>query len=344
MSSLTLSAQRFAGGELVLVGDRDDATVFVATPAATIKAESLERLQELGRGMVVLALEDRIADRLRLPGPGAGARRPGEMALTAPIDAAHGISGGWSLSDRAHTMRLAADPQTGPADLSIPGHVHAARIGLDRLGVPAATLELARLSATTGAVALCAIVDRAGVPVSIDAARQDRELAGLPVVHTTHLRSLLLERQLERDAVSCALPTRDGRFRAIGFAPGNGDEVVVALIHGDPAAGRRPLVHVHPGCLLGDVFGSLLCNCRAELDAAVAGILAEGAGVILYPKAPALSAAVCGRSDPPDTAAIAGLLRHLGVQNPRLSGCDPIPVSQLEAMGLDVLASPLPRR
>jgi 3,4-dihydroxy 2-butanone 4-phosphate synthase / GTP cyclohydrolase II len=345
MSSLTLCAERFSDGELILVGDEDNATVFIAAAAQTIKAESLERLQELGRGMVVLALEDRIADRLGLPEPGAGARRQAEMALTAPIDAARGISGGWSLSDRAHTMRLAADPRTGPTDLTIPGHVHPARVGAGHLGVAAATLELARLSQTRRAVALCAIVDQVGTPASIDDARHDQELSRLPVVRTGELRTLLLERQVADDAVSCELPTRDGRFRAIGYAPGNGDEVALALIHGDPAGRRRPLVHIHAACLFGDVFGSLLCNCRVALDSAVTAILDEGAGVILYPKPAATSAAACGRShSPPDTAAMAGLLRHLGVQKLRLSGGDPIPVSELGAMGLDVSTSRLGSR
>jgi 3,4-dihydroxy 2-butanone 4-phosphate synthase / GTP cyclohydrolase II len=337
MSTLALSAERFADGELVLVGGEDDTTVFVAAAAQTIRPESLERLQELGRGMVVLALEDRIADRLALPEPGAGARRRAEMPLTAPIDAARGISGGWSLHDRAHTMRLASDPETRPSDLTIPGHVLPARIGAGHLGAAAAALELARLSATTSVVALCAVVDRGGASVSIDAARHGRELARLPIARSGHLRSLLLARQMEHDAVSCQLPTRDGRFHATGYASDDGDEVALALIHGDPALRARPLVHVHAGCLLGDAFGSLLCSCRAELDAAVAAILDQGAGVILYPKADGISAAACGQHQPRDTAVMAGLLRHLGVRRFRLAGGDPAHVAEFGAMGLDVL-------
>lgn len=55
----------------------------------------------------------------------------------------------------------------------------------------------------------------------------------------------------------------------------------LALVFGDPAASRRPLVRMHSECLTGDVFGSARCDCGPQLREAVGRLSAEG-GVLLY--------------------------------------------------------------
>ena len=93
-----------------------------------------------------------------------------------------------------------------------------------------------------------------------------------------------------------ALPTRWGEFRIFGFeghlAPGaalgpQGKTVdeVAALVYGDPwaaANGKAPIVRVHSQCLTGDVFHSLRCDCRQQLELALDTITAHGAGIIVY--------------------------------------------------------------
>src|SRR5688572_19850142 len=80
-------------------------------------------------------------------------------------------------------------------------------------------------------------------------------------------------------------PTRWGHFRIMGFecALGNGKpaETAVALFMGDLRA-APPLVRIHSQCLTGDVFGSLRCDCRQQLEMALAQIAAAGAGVLVY--------------------------------------------------------------
>jgi GTP cyclohydrolase II len=107
-------------------------------------------------------------------------------------------------------------------------------------------------------------------------------------------------------------------FRAVGYAPADGDPVTIALIHGDPAAREMPLVHVHVACLFGDAFGSLLCDCRGEIDSAASAIAGDGAGVIIYAKPRQPIGASCVRGEPVDAALVAGLLRAAGVQEFRL--------------------------
>lgn len=92
------------------------------------------------------------------------------------------------------------------------------------------------------------------------------------------------------------LPTPHGEFRivvyrtgqplgaggaALGGAVSDAAEEHVALVHGD-VTGDAVLARVHSSCFTGEVLGSLRCDCRAQLDAALARIAAEGRGVVVY--------------------------------------------------------------
>ena len=78
-------------------------------------------------------------------------------------------------------------------------------------------------------------------------------------------------------------PTRWGAFRILGFEGVNGTEIegLVALVMGDIHS-APPLVRIHSQCLTGDVFGSLRCDCRLQLELALKQISEAGAGILLY--------------------------------------------------------------
>ena len=84
-----------------------------------------------------------------------------------------------------------------------------------------------------------------------------------------------LEKVAEAD-----FPTQFGAFRIYGFR-GAGEEAVV-LRMGDLIAGAPPLVRIHSQCLTGDVFHSLRCDCRAQLEIALNAIAREGRGLLIY--------------------------------------------------------------
>jgi GTP cyclohydrolase II len=79
-------------------------------------------------------------------------------------------------------------------------------------------------------------------------------------------------------------PTEFGVFRIFGFeAPaGSGTEAAVVLKMGDLSEGPPPLVRIHSQCLTGDIFHSLRCDCRAQLELALTGIAREGRGLLIY--------------------------------------------------------------
>ena len=87
-------------------------------------------------------------------------------------------------------------------------------------------------------------------------------------------------------------PTRWGAFRILGFegigptprgkgAPAREVEGLVALVMGDIHA-EPPVVRIHSQCLTGDVFGSLRCDCRLQLELGLEKIAEAGAGILLY--------------------------------------------------------------
>jgi GTP cyclohydrolase II len=87
-------------------------------------------------------------------------------------------------------------------------------------------------------------------------------------------------------------PSRWGHFRILGFEgirsegqpgcePDKKVEGLVALVMGDVKS-APPLVRIHSQCLTGDVFGSLRCDCRLQLELALSRIGSEGRGILLY--------------------------------------------------------------
>jgi GTP cyclohydrolase II len=86
---------------------------------------------------------------------------------------------------------------------------------------------------------------------------------------------------------SADFPTRWGKFRIYGFRGEFGEdgnrrfEEAVALVMGDVHS-AAPLVRIHSQCLTGDVFHSLRCDCRQQLELSLSMIASEGAGILIY--------------------------------------------------------------
>ncbi len=84
---------------------------------------------------------------------------------------------------------------------------------------------------------------------------------------------------------STRLPTMFGAFDLIGFERANVDkgetESALLLMLGDPQ-NRAPLLRIHSQCLTGEVLGSLRCDCRGQLELAMAAIADEGSGLVIY--------------------------------------------------------------
>jgi GTP cyclohydrolase II len=166
-----------------------------------------------------------------------------------------------------------------------------------------------------------------------------------------------------KQLASADFPTRWGQFRIYGFRLNpvtNGKpEEAVALVMGDVHA-SPPLVRIHSQCLTGDVFGSLRCDCRQQLEMALGMIAEEGAGILIYeqqegrgiglmPKLQAYELQDSGldtveaneklgfKADHREFALPADVLKVLGVQQVRLMSNNPEKVAALERGGVEVV-------
>ncbi|MDT7716719.1 MAG: 3,4-dihydroxy 2-butanone 4-phosphate synthase / cyclohydrolase [Pseudonocardiales bacterium] len=240
-------------------------------------------------GYVCVALTGDDCDRLDLPPMFHTNQDKRGTAYTVTVDAREGVTTGISAADRAHTIRLLADPDSKSVDFARPGHVVPLRAKeggvLRRPGHTEASVDLARLAGLPSAGVLCEIVSSKD---DGEMARRD-ELEVFAAEHDLALITIAdliayrrrFEKQVERVA-EARIPTMHGEFTAIGFDSLLDGVEHIALVAGEIGDGTDVLVRVHSECLTGDVLGSLRCDCGPQLDAALAAVAAEGRGVVLY--------------------------------------------------------------
>jgi 3,4-dihydroxy 2-butanone 4-phosphate synthase/GTP cyclohydrolase II len=249
--------------------------------------ELLAFMRRWTSGYICAPLTEQEADRLDLPPQFHSNQDRRGTAYAVTVDAREGIGTGISAADRAHTIRLLADPATQPSDLSRPGHVVPLRAlpggVLRRPGHTEAAVDLAVLAGLRPAGVLCEMVNDDGTMMrmpDLERFAEEHDLALISIADLIAYRRRH-ERQVER-VVETRLPTEHGEFAAVGYRARVDGAEHVALVYGDLGDGEDVLVRVHSECLTGDVFGSVRCDCGPQLDAALQRIAGAGRGVVLY--------------------------------------------------------------
>jgi 3,4-dihydroxy 2-butanone 4-phosphate synthase / GTP cyclohydrolase II len=286
----TALAEIRAGRMIVVVDDEDrenEGDLTIAAEFAT--PEVINFMAKHGRGLICLALTEDRLDYLRLGMMTSHNTSQYGTAFTESIDAREGVTTGISAYDRARTIKVAIDPASRPTDLVKPGHTFPlrARKGgvLVRAGQTEAAVDLARMAGLIPAGVICEIMKEDGtmarVPDLIEFCRQ-HEMKMLTVAELIRYR-MQHERYIQRIGEG-VLPTRYGEFRLVAYeSEVDGGESHVALLYGDAGEGDEPLlVRVHSHCLVGDVFGTTLCECNAVLDQSMKMIADSGRGAIIY--------------------------------------------------------------
>ncbi len=318
-------------------------------------------------GVICMPMREAELDRLQLPQMTAHNTEPHRTAFTLSVDARDGVSTGISAADRATTISKLVDPATTPADLVRPGHVFPLRYTeggvLRRAGHTEAAVDLARLAGLPEAGVLCEVVNDDGTMARLPELREfadTHELALISIEQLIEYRRRT-ERQLSRQAQT-KIPNAYGQWQAFGYRHEIDGTEYVALVLGDVTDGADVLTRLHSECLTGDVFGSLRCDCGAQLDSAMAAISAEGRGVVLYlrghegrgvgllSKLQAYELQDAGADtvdantelglpvDAREYSAGAQMLADLGVRSVRLLTNNPAKVSGLTDGGVDITA------
>jgi 3,4-dihydroxy 2-butanone 4-phosphate synthase/GTP cyclohydrolase II len=186
------------------------------------------------------------------------------------------------------TIRAISDPSIIAADFARPGHVFPlrARTGgvLMRAGRSEAAVDLAVMAGLRPAGLQCAVVNADGTMATVADLSPFAAEHGLVLISVADLvrHRRRAEKLVERVAES-ALPTPYGDFRAVVYQSTiDDDQQHIAMVLGQVDTAENPLIRVHTECVIGDIFGSLSCDCGRRLDRAMARIAEAGQGAIIY--------------------------------------------------------------
>lgn len=157
------------------------------------------------------------------------------------------------------------------------------------------------------------------------------------------------------------LPSRFGTFRIVAFWNNRDAKEHVAIVHGDVVGAARVPTRLHSECLTGDALGSLRCDCRDQLEAALVRIGKEERGIVLYLRQEGrgiglvnkirayqlqdkgldtveANLALGFRDDERDYAVAAHMLHSLDVKSIELMTNNPRKLEQLGRLGVKVTA------
>lgn len=281
-----------AGHAIVVVDDENrenEGDLICAAQFAT--PEMINFMAVEARGLICLAMTGLRLDELDLPLMVERNTDSNQTAFTVSIDAAKhlGVTTGISAEDRARTIQVAINPDSLPTDLQRPGHIFPlrAREGgvLARAGHTESAIDLARLAGLYPAGVICEIQNADGsmarLPQLFGYAKEHR----LKIISIADLISYRLrhERFVHRETVA-DLPTEFGTFQIYGYRNTLDNSDHVAIVKGNPEdfTDQPIMVRVHSECLTGDAIGSLRCDCRMQLQAALKMIENAGQGVVVY--------------------------------------------------------------
>jgi 3,4-dihydroxy 2-butanone 4-phosphate synthase / GTP cyclohydrolase II len=378
LASIPTAVEALRAGRPIIVADdegrENEGDVVIAAELAS--QEWVAWMVRVSSGFICAPMTNEIADRLGLPPMVEVNQDPRGTAYTVSVDAADRLSTGISASDRSHTLRVLANPESTPASLFRPGHILPLRAvdgGVrERDGHTEAAVDLLRLAGMTPVAAISEIVDTDGEMMRLPGLIALGEREDVPVITIVYLLMYMEENRCKEVPepvgplpemsrvsfeVETTVPTEHGSFVVRAYRDRSTGADHVAFIKGPVADGT--IVRLHSECLTGEAFGSLKCECGPQLQAALDTIENEG-GVVVYLRGhegrgiglinklrayrlqeqglDTLDAnlALGLPADARDYGAAAAILRDLGLDSVRLLSNNPEKRRQLEERGIAV--------
>ncbi|MFM8312876.1 MAG: bifunctional 3,4-dihydroxy-2-butanone-4-phosphate synthase/GTP cyclohydrolase II [Deltaproteobacteria bacterium] len=277
-----------AGKMVILVDDEDrenEGDLVVA--AEKVTSEHINFMAKYGRGLICLAMTDEQLSRLQIPMMVKENQSPYGTAFTVSIEAASGVTTGISAADRARTIAVASHPLSGPKDIVMPGHIFPLRAKeggvLVRAGQTEGSVDLARLAGLQPAGVICEIMNDDGSMSRLKDLIPYAKEHQLKIVSIADLIKYRMKKEcLVKEVASSKMPIAPhGEFTLKVFESVLDGAQHVALISGNIQSDSPTLVRAHSECLTGDAFGSMRCDCGAQLQASLSQIGKAG-GVLLY--------------------------------------------------------------
>ena len=255
--------------------------------ASAVTPQAVNFMATHGRGLICMSVEGPRLDELQIdrmvPAHGDHAETNFAVSIDLEVPGSTGIS----AFDRARTIQHVLAPEAVPDDFRRPGHVFPLRYVpggvLRRPGHTEASVDLARLAGREAAGVICEIMNEDGSMArlpDLEAFCEEHDLLLVTIADLVAYRRRT-ESIVER-VVDVPLPTPYGTWRMLGYRNTLDGTEHVAALFGDPEGKPDVLVRMHSECLTGDVFRSARCDCGAQLDVAMAQIVEEGEGAIVY--------------------------------------------------------------
>ncbi|MFZ5862614.1 MAG: bifunctional 3,4-dihydroxy-2-butanone-4-phosphate synthase/GTP cyclohydrolase II [Nitrospirota bacterium] len=281
-------AEIAAGRMIILIDDEDrENEGDLVLAAEKVTPDAINFMARHARGLICVAVTPERAEALQLTPMASQNTATFGTAFTVSVDARAGVSTGISAGDRARTIQALVDPGTKPEDLARPGHIFPIRAQpggvLKRAGQTEGSVDLARLSGLTPSGVICEIMNEDGTMARVPELMAFARRHGLKITTIKHLIEYRMQREsFVRRVAEADLPTRYGEFRVVVYENTIDHGTHMALVKGTISGSDGTLVRVHSGCVTGDVFSSMRCDCGEQLHAAMSMIQQEGAGVLLY--------------------------------------------------------------
>jgi 3,4-dihydroxy 2-butanone 4-phosphate synthase/GTP cyclohydrolase II len=275
------------GRMIVLIDDEDrENEGDLVMAASKVRPEDINFMAHHGRGLICIPITRERCEQLNLLLMVNKNEARFATNFTVSIEAAEGISTGISAYDRAHTIRTAARPDAGPADISQPGHVFPlmAQPGgvLTRAGHTEAGVDLAMLAGLEPAAVLVEILNEDGSMArrpQLEAFAQKHDLKICTIAELIRYR-LETEKSVECLSVT-EVDTDFGPFRLMTYRDSINDQLHLALLKGEVKASEPMLVRVHVQNLLSDVLSIKRRDFGLPLRLAMAEVARQGEGLVL---------------------------------------------------------------
>jgi 3,4-dihydroxy 2-butanone 4-phosphate synthase/GTP cyclohydrolase II len=322
-------------------------------------------------GFLCAPMSESLANRLELPLMTNNNQDRYRTQYTVSVDAASGVTTGISAADRAHTLRILADPESQPAHLIRPGHVIPLRAHPDgvfgRPGHTEATVDLLKLAGLTPVGVIAEMVSGDGTMMRLPELQEVGAKEGLPVISIGQIFEYREQAHAipKDDSVSrirfeaeAKMPSTHGVFKVRGYYDTKTTAEHVAIIAGEPNH-DNVLVRMHSECITGEAFGSKKCECGPQLDFALDKIATdpkggvviylrgqEGRGIGLLNKLKAYALQDQGMdtveanlalglpSEAREYGAAVSILGDLGIKSVRLMSNNPAKIEALETAGI----------
>jgi 3,4-dihydroxy 2-butanone 4-phosphate synthase/GTP cyclohydrolase II len=275
-------------GRMFLLVDHEDRENEgdLVIPAQMATPDVVNFMAMHGRGLVCLAMEAERLDALGLPMMAPSNQSRHETAFTVSIEAREGVTTGISAHDRARTIAVAIDPNSGPADIATPGHVFPlrARAGgvLMRAGHTEAAVDVARLAGLTPAGVICEVMNDDGTMARLPDLVAFAQRHNLKIGTITDLIAYRRRHDnLVRETVAQSITSTIGgewSVRVYNDEPGGAEHL--ALIKGQIDDGAPVLVRMHVLDPLEDLL-ALDPERWQQVPDSMAAIAAEGRGAIV---------------------------------------------------------------